>query len=471
MHFSKTYAQLLEALPPELRENAVQYRQLKKLIHKIVLELATLGLTPRDLQELLNAHNQDAEKMSRVLPDGYSVVYELNEESNRIEPCLRFTVTVPDERNRIEEIQQIPPDAETPADTPPEDGAVSRSLLAALEQRRAEVDTGVTSTSHEIVIPLVSDSAFFDVLSSTLESISRHLLVVQQQFNETLKQLSRAIASSARPASESSTAFKPYSVLKDPGTIHAPPRIHNTDLNAWREIFQLYVEAEVFESMQEQSRGEWDMEETEQRLTKFAERVTTRGLTALKFPESRAALNSFLELNIFILNIKKFQVANSEATRKILKKHAKRTALALPSTISGHERLALITHSNSVTLPRALVQAISEILLPVVPPLDDYACLICTAIAFKPIRLTCGHLFCVRCLVKMQKRGQGSCPMCRAPTVLRADRSNVDWALLNFMQDWFPEEAREKLKQNEKEAAEEELRELGIDPAQTCMVM
>jgi hypothetical protein len=27
-----------------------------------------------------------------------------------------------------------------------------------------------------------------------------------------------------------------------------------------------------------------------------------------------------------------------------------------------------------------------------------------------------------RCLVKMQKRGKGNCPMCRAPTVLIADR-------------------------------------------------
>ena len=27
MHFSKTYAQILQELPPELRENAIQYRQ------------------------------------------------------------------------------------------------------------------------------------------------------------------------------------------------------------------------------------------------------------------------------------------------------------------------------------------------------------------------------------------------------------------------------------------------------------
>jgi hypothetical protein len=55
--------------------------------------------------------------------------------------------------------------------------------------------------------------------------------------------------------------------------------------------------------------------------------------------------------------------------------------------------------------------------------LDDYACLICTSIAFKPIRLACGHLFCVRCLVKMQRAGKAECPLCRSKVVLLADKS------------------------------------------------
>lgn len=56
--------------------------------------------------------------------------------------------------------------------------------------------------------------------------------------------------------------------------------------------------------------------------------------------------------------------------------------------------------------------------------------------------------------------------MCRSPSVLIANRNNLDWALLNFMQDWFPEEVKEKKKANEREAAEEELREMGYDPDQ-----
>jgi hypothetical protein len=77
--------------------------------------------------------------------------------------------------------------------------------------------------------------------------------------------------------------------------------------------------------------------------------------------------------------------------------------------------------------------------------------------------------------------------MCRAPTVLKADRSelfmyispyfkclafigNVDYALLNFMADWFPIESREKLGINEREAAQEQLEELGLS-GQGCLVM
>jgi hypothetical protein len=91
-----------------------------------------------------------------------------------------------------------------------------------------------------------------------------------------------------------------------------------------------------------------------------------------------------------------FQFANAEATRKILKKHTKRTALPIPSyLLSPTAELALLPQSPA-SLPRLLVQAIGEIILPIVPHVDDYSCLICTSLAFKPIRLGCGHLFCVR---------------------------------------------------------------------------
>lgn len=105
-----------------------------------------------------------------------------------------------------------------------------------------------------------------------------------------------------------------------------------------------------------------------------------------------------------------FQFATSEATRKILKKHAKRTALPVSPSLSSRFSLPVIyagssdvstslvpfTPTSGTSFSLMLVQAMGETLLPVIPHIDDYACVICTSIAFKPIRLQCGHLFCVR---------------------------------------------------------------------------
>lgn len=103
-----------------------------------------------------------------------------------------------------------------------------------------------------------------------------------------------------------------------------------------------------------------------------------------------------------------FQFATTEATRKILKKHAKRTALPVsPSlssllTIHPHPQdpssALVLTNHPGTSLAQMLVQAVGETVLPIVPHIDDYECVICTSIAFKPIRLRCGHLFCVRCV-------------------------------------------------------------------------
>jgi hypothetical protein len=70
----------------------------------------------------------------------------------------------------------------------------------------------------------------------------------------------------------------------------------------------LYIEAEIFENVHEIQRGERSVKESEHRLELFAERVTHRGLgdqRRLEKIKSRNALETFLELNIFILNIKK----------------------------------------------------------------------------------------------------------------------------------------------------------------------
>lgn len=69
----------------------------------------------------------------------------------------------------------------------------------------------------------------------------------------------------------------------------------------WRTIFQWYVEAEVFEDVNEVHRGERSIEESEHRLKSF----TLRAMQDQRKLKNRDALETFLELNLVILNAKK----------------------------------------------------------------------------------------------------------------------------------------------------------------------
>ncbi|TDL24707.1 hypothetical protein BD410DRAFT_785400 [Rickenella mellea] len=574
MHFSKTYAQLLLTLPSELRENAIEYRQLKKLINQMVQELGTLGLSPQVLQSLLHTTDCPSATLSvddlaeRALGDGTDpssskiltegnhhskAVYELIRGDGRIEPRLRLWVGTRQSTDKHDEVGDtvdgksgdyvdivLDRSESIPASPASGNAGTERSLVHeelsaedlqvvadhlsaqgghnlhwTLQHRHATGDgksvelphpvtlaakpigNTCTNGTREIIISLSSDAAFFHVLQNALETLAAHLSAVREDFTQSLESLSFSISNSALPESAIRGRFHPYSADTDPSDVHSPfspfssmsstsiipgRKAKTSDLYAWREIFQLYVETEIFESMSERSRGERNIEDSEKRLALFIERLRGRGLKespSLKTKESREALETFFQLNMLILNLKKFQQANTEAARKILKKRTKRTALPLPTSMtpqssslfiipaafqqSSQTDMLTLMPSGLASLPHLLVQAIGETLLPVVPHIDDYACLICTSIAFKPIRLACGHLFCVRCLVKMQKAGKSNCPMCRATTVLQANRRNVDWALLNFMYDWFPVETKVKQKQNEKESQKEQLEEMGIE--------
>ncbi|CAK5262036.1 unnamed protein product [Mycena citricolor] len=470
MHFSKTYAQLLSELPHELSDNAIQYRQLKKLINQVAIELATLGLGPAVLNSLLRTGSDSIPSEGKGKGRGTRIVYEYNNESGQIQPRLRLWVGASHSTTSPFRSEAGTEEEELGTDDPS-----LAALLWAMQRESKPLGTSVEQRdgNMEIVIPLPSDSAFFQLLATALSALSERLLAIHAEFVRTLADLTVAVSSSARPVSSENHSFRVHSPFtSDAGGVRVDASSRKSDLSTWREIFQLYLQAEIFECLSERSRGERTVEDVETRLKDFAERVTVLGLDdrrRLKLPASQSALKTFFELNVFILNVKKFELANSEATRKILKKHTKRTALPITDNNNTHSLAILPSHDAS--LPRILVQELGTTLLPIVPSLDDYSCLICTSLAFKPIRLSCGHLFCVRCLVKMQKRGDERCPVCRSPCVLLADRSNVDWALLNFMRDWFPEEARFKLRQNEQEAAQEQMEELGITSQQPCLIM
>ncbi|CAE6480146.1 unnamed protein product [Rhizoctonia solani] len=330
-------------------------------------------------------------------------------------------------------------------------GKASNSLSLVRAEPQPAAPANGSNEDIEVVVPLTADTAFHQVLAKTLSSLAALQTRTQSQVSDQIFGLADTISSCSGP----------------------PTRYRKSDLYAWREIFQLWVECQIYRggaTERERASGEGqirDVAEAEKRLGMFASEVVKRGLgdrRTLKSAKSRDALQTFLNLNVHILDLKKFELANSEAARKILKKHEKRTALPSATSLS-----VLPISRGTGELPQMLITKLTETLLPVLPSLEDYSCLICTSIAFKPIRLSCGHLFCVRCLVKMQKRGQGECPLCRSPCVLVADGSNLDVGLMNFMKEWFPKETKEKSDANDRESAEEQLIEMGYNPG-SCII-
>ena len=116
-----------------------------------------------------------------------------------------------------------------------------------------------------------------------------------------------------------------------------------------------------------------------------------------------------------------------------------------------------------------------------VPRLDDYCCPMCFEIEWRPVKLACDHVFCIRCLIVMQTNKQGRCPLCRQRTVVGANSGkslvgcarstsrfanntssvdNLDVELANYLKRWFPDEVKAKQQYNVQMAGAEEYEEV-----------
>ncbi|KDN40073.1 hypothetical protein RSAG8_08394, partial [Rhizoctonia solani AG-8 WAC10335] len=209
---------------------------------------------------------------------------------------------------------------DTPHEVDPADIAIHPlSLVQAEPQLTAQANN--STEDIEVVVPLTADTAFHRVLAKTLSSLAALQTRTQGRVSDQIFGLADTISSCSGP----------------------PARYRNSDLYAWREIFQLWVECQIYRggaTERERASGESrirDVAEADKRLGMFASEVVKRGLgdrRTLKSAKSRDALQTFLNLNVHILDLKKFELANAEAARKILKKHEKRTALPSATSLS-----------------------------------------------------------------------------------------------------------------------------------------
>jgi hypothetical protein len=186
-----------------------------------------------------------------------------------------------------------------------------------------------TTPNREFIIPLASDIAFFNLLTAALTSLSAFHSAQQLAFKASVEKLCLMISQSIQPSSNSvqvvATPFTPSPVVagQEPdlaaARIQRNARASKKDLYAWREIFTLWIESEIFESSAERTRGERTVEQAEARLHRFADMVVKRGLgdrRTMRGKKVREAWEEFLRLNVLLLDIKRFQIANINAARK-----------------------------------------------------------------------------------------------------------------------------------------------------------
>ncbi|KAG7792609.1 hypothetical protein KL910_000849 [Ogataea haglerorum] len=330
---------------------------------------------------------------------------------------------------------------------------VSQELEQVVISRLNDMDYSFSVVQKEgdgsvLTVSLHEDTLFFQTLYEELEELKRFGEEQEHELVSTVENLATVI-----------------------GKVGSPNTRKN-DMYVWREIFQMYIESEVFFSTRERSSGRVDVAVSRKRLSDFVDHVNeTKVLKRLRQRNSLAAFATFKEMNFLIIKVANYQAINSMAVQKILKKFDKQTTLNSLKLFPDVVKKSFEANILNSTVYKDVCAVIGERLLSIVPQLDDYTCPICCTVAFKPIRLDCGHLFCVRCLVKLQRKEEDKCPLCRQQVVLHADERNLDVAQMAYLKLYFPQEVKQKQREDEKEIFKEQYGHI-VDPDKpTCTIV
>lgn len=449
MKFAKVLEQTLqeEDLPPEWIAAAIQYKVLKKCISKVVKELAFLGLSLSDMKLLLRDEAQDKTVEmfhNEATPDNPIVAhYTLKKSKNNVVSYLKIVLNEKGDeqyskdhihmlaaeiRRKLASLVHSDDDEERHIIEVKEDDEQHLVLSPQRSHNNDEMEDIVrVENDNEIVVMLNSDLTFFKMLNSELQSLDD---IRQKEEEFLLSQIDKL--------SDNVVAFTKK----------------RSDLYVWREFFRIYLDSEVFFRYNETSllALERTGDQVKKNLAEFNSRVQKgQIIERLNKKTGVAACEQFMAMNMRLLKMLQFQAINATALKKILKKFDKQTSLNVsgrfPDLILKDH---IFIHGSSLT--QNICYMIQNKLLRLIPQIEDYTCPICMSVAFKPIRLSCSHIFCVRCLVKMKQRGKTDCPLCRlAHAIELADSSNLDVEALELIKKNFPIEVKEKLREIDKE--------------------
>ncbi|KAK0387124.1 hypothetical protein NLU13_5437 [Sarocladium strictum] len=442
MKFARDFRDALasQGFPEHWVHQAIPYGRLKKCLKKVQRELQDLGLDPETLRSLLDPDSESPLALQYQLKTSSS--------SNIVRPKLTVDVHLQDgvvvdasltpaSRRFLEKLASdvatqklLPHGASGRKGSQPSEPESEPGDDATAEHRHSG-DTIMTNSApgakHETIeVPLTFDGEFFDLLQNDVVNLDALQDQEQNKMLNEVEELGKEVAVVAKPS-----------------------RFSKNDLARWREIFELYLDAEIFFATHEQDHGARSSSRALKQLQLFQGEIEKRRLNQkFKLRESQVAFDRFLQLNASLLKNLQFQELNRLAVSKILKKFDKRTALGIsktfPVAVPSEKLLA-----GSVA--KDVCAQMSEQLVKIVPQLNDYLCPVCFSVAYRPVKLDCQHIFCLRCVVKMQRRKENHCPLCRSDVVMTASADNLDYELAKYLRKYFAKEAKEKQKADDLE--------------------
>lgn len=446
MKFGHVFKQRLcnEGFPPEWVDSAISYSQLKKCINRLTDELQQVGLDPATLSKLLKhvedynataGQDDDQERPFEYILNSNNGSAASSRSRKAFHPKLLFYVNestgevhsaqLDDETKQ--KLQMLAVETGMTEMRVFDDAASLRSFERAKE--RGPADATVNSTSSRpgyrtVEVPITSDTEFFTRLTSEVSGLEKLQEREEKRMNIKIEDLGRQVAKLTDPDHRSSRKM----------------------LSAWRQLFQMYVEEGIFFGTTEMDHKSHNADKAMQRLAEFSNKVAKAGLVEkMKKKGNLNALKAFMHINREILQGLRFGEINHSAMLKILKKFDKRTALGVKSTFPQQVEYP----EFSEHLAKAVCAEVNTQILSHVPQLDDYSCPMCFEIKWRPVKLGCGHTFCIRCLIVMQNNKQHNCPFCREKTVVAANSDNLDLEQAAFLKRWFPDEVKTKQRYNE----------------------
>lgn len=425
MKYGHEYSEALASaeFPADWVSAAISYRDLKKGIKKIQKELLDFGLDAEILKNISSSFGtrrpsldrSGTQTNSRFVPELW--IATNNETGQFLDAGL--TDETKDYFSRTQ------PLGGSQACSPHEITNVDSDELQ--DAQRANANIRWTQ------IPLSTVTSFFDALDPKLAQLDAIQQIEAHRLEGSIVKLGQAIQELTEPKAVNATKYKA-----------------RADVDTWRDLFALYLDSTVFFSSHEQDHGVRNYSKAKQNLQLFSDRLVQQGLVKrLKRPESRLAFERFVSINMDILRVMRFQEINAMAVRKILKKFDKRTALGASRIYSGSNFSGPFARS----IAKDMCSEVSSKVIAIVPQLDDYTCPICYSLAWRPIRLgCCNSIFCIRCVIQLQKETKDKCPMCRQPTIMLADASYIDDKTAAYLMRYFPKEVKQRQRENERAA-------------------